>query len=215
MDLLSLPDGLHILARTPLSQLAEDETLLNFADGLILEALAHTTLPDGLAWTLTGALYHPGPQTNPLMVALLVLDAELRAVIDEEQRILPLPGFLTYRASLFPDKFPCDTLRLPPLNQDGHYLLSLTDDGFCFAVRLDLHPELKVAGHVRIAVSSPTRSPLRLQATEYRLDRQVLNRGLIEAAVTAGSEELLVPLTKAEQARLIARLNQNSDEIKK
>jgi hypothetical protein len=34
------PDGLHLLAEATLSQLAADETLVNFADGLIPKVLS-------------------------------------------------------------------------------------------------------------------------------------------------------------------------------
>jgi hypothetical protein len=184
---LTRSDGLHILTKATLPQLTGDQALGSFAEGLLLTALGQTHLPgrDG-EWTLAEALHHRGPQTNPLLTALLVLDAEVSAVVDDERRVFPLPGFLSYRANLPPDKFPLDTMRLPPLNPDGHYRLTVADDGFCLAIRLDLHPTLKVAGHVRVAISGPTRSPTRLQAMEQRLDRQVLTAELIEAAIAGG-----------------------------
>lgn len=207
------PDGLHILTTATLPQMAGDEMLLEYADGLVPAALESIRLADD-SYTLANALQQAEPHMKPLLIALLVLDAEVRAVIEDKSAVIPLPGFLTYRSSLSPDKISLSTLRLPPVNPDGHYLLSVDDRGsFYFAIRLDLHPRLKVAGHVRIAVSSTGRLPQRLQETEHRLDRQVLAARLIEAAVAAGSEELSSPLTGLEQAKLVEALAGLLDDV--
>ncbi|MCL4300079.1 MAG: hypothetical protein KJ077_30375, partial [Anaerolineae bacterium] len=79
-------------------------------------------------------------------------------------------------------------------------------DGAWLAVRLDLHERLRVAGHVRLALSSPARPPLRLRAVEERLERQVMSGDLIEAVVAGGDEDLTVPLTPMEQAALVEAL---------
>jgi CO/xanthine dehydrogenase FAD-binding subunit len=196
------PDGLHLLAEATLAQLAEDATLSGFADGLVSQALGHIPPPQAADWTLAQALHHSGPESRPLLTALLVLDADAAAVVAEETRVFPLPGFLTYRDRLPPAEFPLNTLRLPPLNPDGRYQLSLAGDGFCYALRLDIHPRLKVAGHVRLAVSSPTRAPARLQAVEHRLERQELTPALIEDALQSSGERLALE----EQNQLLAGL---------
>jgi CO/xanthine dehydrogenase FAD-binding subunit len=199
---LTRPDGVHILTRATLLQLADDELLRVFAAGLIPNALAQIEAPDRATRTLAHTLHHVEPQTVPLVLALLVLDAEVSGVIGETRRMLPLAGFLAYRADLSSEKFTFDMIRLPPLNPDGHYLLNGAADFSC-AVRLDLHPRLKVAGHVRVAISSSTHSPQRLQDTEHRLDRQAPAAELIVVAVAAGSQELSTPLTQAQQSSLI------------
>jgi hypothetical protein len=191
-------DGLYISTHATWPQLATDESLRHFANGLIPTALHE----EDTSWTLAEILHHTGPQTYPLLTALLVLDAEVNAIVDDKQPVFPLPGFLTYRSKLSPDKFPLKAIRLPPFNPNGQYSLTTANGGFCVAVRLDLHPGLKTAGHVRIAISSPTRSPTRLQALEQRLEQQVLTKELIQAAVTAPDEDLLKPLTIIEQTRL-------------
>ncbi len=201
-------DGLHILTNASLFQLSNDETLQGFADGLAIKALSLIPQLDTAAPTLAESLHHPGPQFRPLLTALLVLDAEVSAVIDDEPRVFPLPGFLSYRARLPLDKFPLNTMRLPPLNPDGHYWLKTGLNGFCCAVRLDLHPRQKVAGHVRLAVSSSSRQPVRLPATEHRLDRQILEADLIEEAILAGSRELAEPLTDSERVTLFDALHE-------
>jgi CO/xanthine dehydrogenase FAD-binding subunit len=197
------PDGLHILGKATLQQLSEDEQLPDFASGLILTALAQIYPRYDPTQTLAGTLYDVSLPVNPLLVTLLVLDAEAGVIVDDERRIFPLSGFMSYRSRLAPDKFSINALRLPPLNPDGHYRLTTVADGFCFAVRLDLHPDLKVTGHVRLAVSSPTQVPVRLQATEHRLDRQVLTEELIETAVALENEDLAAPLTQGQQTKLI------------
>lgn len=195
------PDGLHLLARASLADLAVDPGLEAFAGGLVAEAIAQSRL--NLQHSLAQALYHLGPEANPLLLCLLIFDAEVSSVVEDERRVFPLPGFLTYRTRLSPDRVSPSTLRLPPLNPDGHYLLDTAGEDFSFAIRLDLHPYLKVAGHVRIAVSSSTRLPVRLLAAEHRLNRQVMTEGLLKAAISAGSAGLQDPLTEKEQASLV------------
>ena len=68
------------------------------------------------------------------------------------------------------------------------------------------HLRSGMAGHVRIAISSPTRPPVRLQAIEHRLERQVLEKELIRAAVVGANEDLLKPLTQVEEVRLVELL---------
>lgn len=202
---LNRPDGLHILARATVSQLTQAQALLMFANGLIATALKECNLNAG--WTLAGALHHVGtPAAHPLLTALLALDAEVSAVIEDATRVWPLPGFLSYRSRLPLDKYPLSTLRLPPLNAGGHYLLDSAAAGQYLAARIDLHPRLKVAGHVRLAAGGSTRIPQRLIAAEHRLDRQMLDEALIEAAVAAGSGALAPPLSDAEQSKLIEML---------
>jgi hypothetical protein len=78
----------------------------------------------------------------------------------------------------------------------------MANDGFCAAIRLDLHPQRKLAGPVRIAISSPTRAPIRLRALEHRLERQVLNKELIQTAIMAINQNLPRPLSQSEQIHL-------------
>jgi hypothetical protein len=199
MEIISTrPDGLHISASARLAELVATEMLSHFAGGLLIKALASTSP----APTLAEMLYDTGPHGYPLFTALLVLDAEVTAVVAEKKRAFPLPAFLAYRAALPPDKFVPHTLRLPPHNPGGHYCFAVTADGSYVAVRLHLHPHLRVAGHVRIALSSPLRPPVRLVAAEGRLEWQLLRPELIAAALAAGSQGLALPLSTEEQSTL-------------
>ena len=179
---LPRPNGLHILTKATLHRLATDETLLIFAAGLLTRTIAEVPPCDQTTWTLARVLHYAGfGPSNGLLTALLVLDAEINAVVDDETRIFPLPGFLGYRNHLPPDKYPLNTLRLPPLNPDGHYLFTVLSRGHYLAARLDIHPELKIAGHVRIALSSPPRPPPSFAAPPHPLDRQALGATLTNA----------------------------------
>jgi CO/xanthine dehydrogenase FAD-binding subunit len=205
------PDGLHLSAQSALPQFLEDESLRLFADGLMYSALTH--LFDVQHSTFNGSLadalhYVSGPEVYPLLTALLALDAEIHTLVGEERRVLSLPGFLSYRANLPPHKFPLESVRLPPLNPGGRYAFSLLDGESYLATRLDLHQTLRVAGHVRVTLSGPARPPLRLHPIEDRMERQVIEAELIEAAVTKGNEGLTIPLTLSEQAALIEVLKE-------
>jgi hypothetical protein len=185
------PDGLHISAGATLRQIVEDETLLEYAGGLLPRALTESGLSDEGSWKLAQALFRAGSTAvKALMTALVVLDAEIKAEANDETWVWPLPGFLSYRSRLPADKYSLTSLRLPPLNLHGHYRFTALDKAHHLAVRLDIHPQLRVAGHVRIAVSGPMSQPYRVQPVEHRLERQVLNRELIAAALAeVGKEE--------------------------
>jgi hypothetical protein len=199
------PDGLYISADATWPQLAADETLCGFAGGLI--PLAPHQTQAGLSWTLAELLHQRGPQNYPLLTALLALEAEVNAIVDNKYPVFPLPGFLIYRSKLSPDKFPLYAIRLPRLRRTHEYCrMFQTDDGFCVAIRLGLHPQLKLAGHVCLAISGPQRSPVRLLAIERRLEQQVLNQEFIQSVVTTTIDERLKPLTATAQLRLVEAL---------
>lgn len=200
------PDGLHITTKATLGQLAQDQYLQDFAGGLIPSILAHFDLAGETTLTLAEALHRTGsPAIDALLTGLLALDAEVNAVIDDETRVFPLPGFLTYRARLPLDQFPLNLMRLPPLNPGGQYRFTAVEP-YCCTVRLDLHPELMVTGHVRLAAAGPNHPPHRLSLIEARLDRKLLTTELIEAALALGrgTEQPLHPV-EAETLRDILR----------
>lgn len=207
---LSQPDGLYIPTTATLAQLLEDEPLHDFAAGLLHTAALQTCnlQPAPCNLLLVQALHHHGPETYPLLTALLALDAEVRATQGDETRVMPLPGFLSYRASLPPNKVPLQAVRLPPLNQGGNYaFIELTEGGFA-AVRFDLHPTLHIAGHVRLTLSGPTRFPMRLIPIEERLDRQVLTEALIEEIITTSDRNLPDPPTATEKSAILRTLKE-------
>lgn len=205
------PDGLYLSTGATLAHLLEAETVQSFAGGLLHAALTTTFNLQPLIFNLSLAEalhYTGGPETYPLLTALLTLDAEVHAQVGEDKRVLPLPGFLSYRSSLPPERAPLNVLRLPPLNPGGRYHFALIKGGSWLAARLDLHETLRVAGHVRLTLSSPTRPPQRLQAIEDRLDRQIMNQAVLETALVEGTANIAPALTPAEQSALLTALNQ-------
>jgi CO/xanthine dehydrogenase FAD-binding subunit len=195
------PDGLHLLAEATLAQLAADETLADFADGLLPKALSEAgsgQLP-GLPLAEALHLLEPAP-IRSLLTVLMALDAEVRLTVEDKVRILPLPGFLSYRDRLPLNNFPLDIVRLPPLNAGGHYFFSKIEPDRFIVIRLDLHPVERLAGHVRVAVSHPGHLPQRVTSIEQRLERQILTEALLEEVI--GDQ----PLSVEEQTEVIRAL---------
>ena len=177
------PDGLHVAAAASLRHLLADELFWNFADGL-LSRVAAATLPDsGLDYPLCDLLYHQDTAYNGFLAALLALDAEVIATVNAERSVWPLPGFLSYRTQLA--EHPLDAVRLPPLNPDGHYLFTAIH-GKTLIVRFDIHLDLRIMGHVRIAIGGTAIKPSRLQLIEHRLERTQLTGQLLAEIETAG-----------------------------
>lgn len=204
------PDGLHLTAAFTPARLAAESALQDFADGMLPAALQ--SLPE--PWrgvTLAQLTYHPGSEANGLLAALLALDAEIIAGVGKERRQVPLAGFLGYRRRLSSAKFSPHTLRLPPLNPDGHYMFTEINDDDFLAVRFDRHPRLRIAGHIRIATGGVSAPPQRLTPIEHRLDHRPLDAAVIDTALTAGNAELPVPLPAAALARLAELLGQGDN----
>ena len=196
------PDGLRLSPQTTASQLIRESLLREFANGLIVSALEQTTF----SGTLAEALHDTSGQAYALLTALLVLDAEVKTIFEDKRRVFPLPAFLSYRANLPLTQFPLHGLRLPPLNPNGHYLFEAITGVSWWALRLDLHPHLKVMGHVRLATGWSTQLPLRLQIVEHRLDRQVLTHEMIDTAIYLVNESLPQPLSLPERQFLMSAL---------
>ncbi|MEM7346267.1 MAG: hypothetical protein AAF485_18660 [Chloroflexota bacterium] len=202
------PDGLRLLATATISQLMEDDLLEQFAEGIVQTAFDYITIDEVAAIKLNQLLFQDIQAIRAFLAVLSVLDAEIEGTVSEKQRRLPLAGFLTYRDRLKEDTLSLNTVRLPPLNPDGHYLFVTLKNEIYLVVRLDLNPASNVAGHIRIAFSSPTHPTIRLNVTEERLDRKALTPELIDTAVTLGNEALDAPLTEGEQQTLVDTLNQ-------
>lgn len=199
---LTRADGLHLAPPATLLQLLADETVCTFAGGLLRQALENVEAKD---FSVTAVLHHAGPEYQPLLAALLALDADVRAVIDDETRVFPLVGFFSYRCQLPPECFPLSALRLPPLNPGGHYLLDQAPNGDWLVVRADIHPVLRVCGHMRLVAGQRAEVPRRLTVLEHRLERQVLTEALIDSALTAAGEMLSDPV-RAKVKELLGTL---------
>ncbi len=190
-------DGLNLNPQATLHQLHDQQEIQQFAEGFIPKALSQTA---DLSPTLLQVIQADSMGQPTLYTVLLVLDAEIKTVVTGKLRRLPLLTFRSYQQKL--QNIQPTAVRLPPLNPDGHYHLETSAEGTTIAVRLDIHPEKGIAGHVRLAVSSPQRPPTRLIEGEARLDWQRLTPDLIDAAIETGSRNLSEPLTPAEQIGL-------------
>ncbi|MDM8531127.1 hypothetical protein QUF63_08135 [Anaerolineales bacterium HSG25] len=198
-------DGIYLAPSATLTELSQEPLLDEYATGLIPQALAQRNPHDDGQTTLQSYLFQ-AEAGSPLFTTLISLDAELKTVVAGKVRILPLPTFLSYRAKLAADGVIINNLRLPPLNYGGHYLLKVDETQLCFAVRMDIQSEKRLAGHVRVVVSSAERPATRLENTERRLTWQPLNQTLIEEAIEFGNADLSLPLTAQEKQRLQALL---------
>lgn len=184
MTVKTNPDGLHLPANAPLQQLMADDSLRGFADGLLPRVVA-ATLPAGEhVCPFTELLHSQSPAFGGVLAALLALDAEVIATVDGDRRVWPLSGFLSYRSRLA--IYPPEIVRLPPLNPDSHYLLTGEPDRV-LVLRFDLHPQLRVLGHVRLAVAGKKLPPQRLMAIEHRLERRTLTHQLLGEIKIAGN----------------------------
>lgn len=201
------PDGLYLDPHATLQELIDESALHEFAKGLIPTALSD--LPDhAFTKTMSKILQQVPLWASPLINALMVLDAEIHTATQETRRVLPLTSFLDYRHSLA--HINITTLRFPPLNPGGHYYLLTPDAGYSLALRLDIQPQRGVMGHVRLALSSPTRPPMRWLEWEGRLTWQTLTPALIAEACQLPLAE---PLTEPEQTALHDLLQQLAQEI--
>jgi hypothetical protein len=204
------PDGLYINTAATLHRLIGDEHLQQFATGLVVNAITEAVAAENHLQTVHAVLFEQTGTFNGLLVACLALDAELKTVINDQQRIFTLAGFFSYRDRLA--EIPLPLLRFPSLNPDGHYLFAVIDQSSYMAVRLDLHPGLGVAGHVRIALGGAQRLPTRLRAIENRLERQVLTPTQIEKALLSENIGTVPVLSPTEREQLSAILHRLRDQ---
>ena len=201
------PDGLHIDVEATLQQLIADKELQLFADGMVVNAITEGVSVSYHTLTVAELLHIPSPVGHGFLTVLLALDAELNSVVDGETRVFPLTTFLNYRTRL--RNVSIVTIRCLPLNKGGHYFFSVNEARNYLAIRVDIHPTMRVAGHVRIAIASDWRYPQRLRRVEDRLDRQVLSPSQIKTALTTDNlAQVVPPVTCEEQERLAALLSQ-------
>ncbi|MDM8528995.1 hypothetical protein QUF58_12420 [Anaerolineales bacterium HSG24] len=194
-------DGIYLAPSATLVQLKQEPLLDEYATGLIPQAIARLNSDDGGEATLQNFLFQ-AEASSLLFTTFICLDATLKTIVSDKIRVLPLPTFLNYRAKLAADGIIVNNLRLPPLNYGGHYLLKMDEALHCFAVRMDIQPKQRIAGHVRVVVSSAERPATRLENTERRLTWQPLSQSLIEEAIEFGSVSLSSPLSAQEKQHL-------------
>ena len=183
---------LHIGATTTLQRLIEALDLQTFASGVLAEtarAVSGRNLRN--AATIGGTVASAGGD-DPLLTALLALDAKL-TVYAPESRQLPIVGFLAYRERLLDDGALISEISLPlligPLGAAYRAVARTARDRpiVCTVARMEL--AAGVASNVRLALGGVAAIPVRANGAEQMLERKPLSDERVKAAadtVSAG-----------------------------
>jgi carbon-monoxide dehydrogenase medium subunit len=176
---------LCIGATTTLQQLIDHPDLGTFASGVLPEtarAVAGRNQRNGA--TIGGAVASAGGE-DPLLTALLALDARLK-VFAPESRQIPIAGFLAYRQRLLEDGALIAEVRFPlligPLGAAYAAVGRTPRDRpiVCAVARLELAGG--IAGNVRLALSGVAGVPVRATASEQMLERKLVTDDRVAAA---------------------------------
>jgi probable selenate reductase FAD-binding subunit len=176
---------LNIGATTTLQQLIDAPEMQTFASGVLAEtaqAVSARNLRN--AATVGGTVASAGGD-DPLLTALMALDATL-TVYAPESRQIPLVGFLAYRERLLNDGALISQINLPlligPLGAAYAAVGRTPRDRpiLCAVARLELAKG--VAGNVRLALGGVAPVPVRANAAEQLLERKKITDAGIEIA---------------------------------
>ncbi len=192
---------LHIGATTTLQNLADAPDLQDFSSGVLADmagAVANRNIRN--AATVGGCVASAGGE-NPLLVALLALDAEIvvhaAEPADEGPRQIPLAGFLNYRQQILAEGALIGELRLPlligPLGAAVASVARTPRDRpiVCAIARLELAKG--IAANVRLALGGVAPLPARAYAAEQALERKTLDDERIAQAAGLAAEGLNPP----------------------
>ena len=206
---------LYIGATTTLQQLVDHPDLQTFASGVLAET-AHAVAGRNVrnAATVGGTVASAGGE-DPLLTALLALDASL-TIYAPQARQIPLSGFLAYRRRLLDDGALITQLGLPlligPLGA-AYVAVGRTPRDrpiVCAVARLELAKG--IAGNVRLALGGVAPTPVRASAVEQMLERKQVTPARIAQAAEMAAEGLAPPddfrgsaQYRAAMARVLAR----------
>ncbi len=184
---------LYIGATTTLQGLIDTPELQTFASGVLAEtarAVAGRNLRN--AATVGGRVASAGGE-DPLLTALLALDARI-AAHSPEARQIPLAGFLAYRSRLLDDGALITEISLPlligPLGA-AYVALGKTPRDYpivCAVARMELAQG--IAGNVRLALGGVAPTPVRASAAEQALERKKLTEARIAEAAEKAADGL-------------------------
>jgi len=201
---------LFVGAMTTLQQLVDSPELQTFSSGVLAttaRAVAARNLRN--AATIGGAVACADGD-DPLLVALLALDARL-TVFAPEARQIPIAGFLAYRGRLLDDGALIKEIRLPlligPLGAAYSAVGRTPSDRpiVCAVARMELASGM--ASNVRLALGGVAAVPVRANDAEQLLERKSLSPERMEAAAQAVAARLAPPgdfLGSAEYRREMA-----------
>jgi probable selenate reductase FAD-binding subunit len=179
---------LHIGATTPLQEIIDTPEMHSFSSGVLAAtARAGASRNIRLARTI-GGLIASAAGEDPLLTALLALDAKL-TLLAPKARQIPLVSFLAYRERLLAD----GALLAGPLGAAYHSVGRTPHDRpiVCAVARLELAKG--IAANVRLALGGVASLPIRANELEQTLERKPLLMARIEAVVenmAAGLEPL-------------------------
>lgn len=183
-------------ATTRLQQLIDTADAQTFANGVLAEtarAVAGRNLRN--AATVGGLIASAGGE-NPLLTALLALDAQL-TVYTPQSRQIPLAGFLAYRERLLGDGALITQIGVPlligPLGA-AYVAVGRTPRDrpiVCAVARMEL--AAGITGNVRLALGGVAAVPVRAYKAEQWLERKALSAEQVEAAATKAAAELNPP----------------------
>ena len=189
---------LYIGATTTLQNLADAPDLQAFSSGVLVHtagAVANRNIRN--AATVGGCVASAGGE-NPLLAALLALDAEvivhMPGTADEGPRQIPLAGFLNYRQRLLAEGALIGELRLllliGPLGAAMASVARTPRDRpiVCAIARLELAKG--IAANVRLALGGVAPLPARAHAAEQALERKTLDDECIAQAAELAAEGL-------------------------
>jgi carbon-monoxide dehydrogenase medium subunit len=184
---------LTIGATTTLQQLIDTPDLQTFASGVLAEtARAAAGRNQRNAATIGGRVASSGGE-DPLLVALMALDAKL-TVFAPKSRQIPITGFLAYRERLLQDGALITEMRLPlligPLGA-AYVAVGRTPRDHpivCAVARLELASG--IASNVRLALGGVAPAPVRATVVEQLLERKPLTEERIETAAERAADGL-------------------------
>lgn len=181
---------------TRLQQLIDTPDAQTLANGVLAEtarAVAGRNLRN--AATVGGLIASAGGE-DPLLTALLALDAQL-TVYTPQSRQIPLAGFLAYRGRLLGDGALITQISVPlligPLGA-AYVAVGRTPRDrpiVCAVARMEL--AAGITGNVRLALGGVAAVPVRAYKAEQWLERKALSAEQVEAAVTKAAAELSPP----------------------
>lgn len=206
---------LTIGATTRLQQLVDTPELQTFASGVLAETARAAAGRNQRNAATIGGRVASGSGEDPLLTALMGLNAKL-TVYAPESRQIPLTGFLAYRERLLRDGALITEIRLPlligPLGA-AYVALGRTPRDrpiVCAVARLEL--AAGIASNVRLALGGVAPEPVRATAAEQLLERKPLSDERIELAAERAADGL-APVGdfrggaeyRREMARVLAR----------
>jgi CO/xanthine dehydrogenase FAD-binding subunit len=206
---------LTIGATTTLQQLIDTPDMRTLSSGVLAEASRAVAARNLRNAATIGGTAASAAGDDPLLTALLALDARLD-VYAPESRLIPLAGFLAYRERLLDDGALITEVRIPlligPLGAAYAAVGRTPRDRpiVCAVARMEL--AAGVASNVRLALGGVAPVPVRANAAEQTLERKPLSdeqiltaaeqavAGLAPTGDFRGSAEY-----RLEMARVLAR----------